>query len=497
MGPRVDGETTTGRLAALAERAAALPRFPLALLGLGVYRTWLNVLFDSNPIEGFGGLLISQNAFDVVMVAVLLACVILARRLTPLYPRRWPAAACLALMLASTLCGFAAYWVPAAAPAALWLCTVGGGAGTALVILLWSEAYGRLSPTKICLCYACSLVVGALLGWVLDGVDAVRLPVLTCALPVVSLACLRSCYRSGALGGEPAADGWASFSFPWKPVLVIAVYSFAYGLLQSSVSFVSRSNESAGTLVCSLLVAALVALVTLAATDAPDRAGTDFGALYGTVLPFMSAVFLILAALPEWSPWTRNLFANWGYTSSQIFIMTMVGSICYRWGASAVWLFGIERAVRQVAMIAGRTAEGALVAAGFSITPVLVVAVLVATLVVLRESRLDSAWGVEIEPEQAEPDRSHAVEERCSLAHACSQLAGAHNLSQREGEVLLLLAQHKTARDIETELYVANGTAKAHIRHVYQKLDIHTREELFDAVEQARGRRGGQPNGAN
>ena len=60
------------------------------------------------------------------------------------------------------------------------------------------------------------------------------------------------------------------------------------------------------------------------------------------------------------------------------------------------------------------------------------------------------------------------------------------NLSQREGEVLLLLAQHKTARDIEAELCVANGTAKAHIRHVYQKLDIHTREELFALVEEAR-----------
>lgn len=31
-----------------------------------------------------------------------------------------------------------------------------------------------------------------------------------------------------------------------------------------------------------------------------------------------------------------------------------------------------------------------------------------------------------------------------------------------------------------------NGTAKAHIRHVYQKLDIHTREELFALVEEVR-----------
>ena len=61
-----------------------------------------------------------------------------------------------------------------------------------------------------------------------------------------------------------------------------------------------------------------------------------------------------------------------------------------------------------------------------------------------------------------------------------------HNLSQREEEVLLPLARHMTARDIQRELCVANGTAKAHVRHVYQKLGIHTRDELFAMVDEAR-----------
>ena len=47
---------------------------------------------------------------------------------------------------------------------------------------------------------------------------------------------------------------------------------------------------------------------------------------------------------------------------------------------------------------------------------------------------------------------------------------------------MLLLAQHKTISDIENELIVANGTVKAHIRHIYQKLDIHSREELFEIL---------------
>ena len=48
--------------------------------------------------------------------------------------------------------------------------------------------------------------------------------------------------------------------------------------------------------------------------------------------------------------------------------------------------------------------------------------------------------------------------------------------------MLLLLAQKKTISTIEHELFIANGTAKAHVRHIYQKLSIHTRKELFEMV---------------
>ena len=64
----------------------------------------------------------------------------------------------------------------------------------------------------------------------------------------------------------------------------------------------------------------------------------------------------------------------------------------------------------------------------------------------------------------------------------CDEIARTYKLSAREEEVLLLLAQRKTVGIIERELLIANGTAKAHVRHIYQKLDIHTRQELFDLL---------------
>ena len=72
---------------------------------------------------------------------------------------------------------------------------------------------------------------------------------------------------------------------------------------------------------------------------------------------------------------------------------------------------------------------------------------------------------------------------RQALADRCAQLAREYRLTARESEVLLLLAQHKTVSEIEAELFIANGTAKAHVRHIYHKMDIHTRDELLELAE--------------
>ena len=48
-------------------------------------------------------------------------------------------------------------------------------------------------------------------------------------------------------------------------------------------------------------------------------------------------------------------------------------------------------------------------------------------------------------------------------------------LSERELEVLRLLAQGLTNREIAEELTVTVGTAKTHLNHIYGKLDVHSR----------------------
>jgi DNA-binding CsgD family transcriptional regulator len=57
-----------------------------------------------------------------------------------------------------------------------------------------------------------------------------------------------------------------------------------------------------------------------------------------------------------------------------------------------------------------------------------------------------------------------------------------HKLSNRELDVLvLLLGAHKTSKVAEA-LFISENTVKAHKKRLYQKLGVHTRQELLDLV---------------
>lgn len=69
------------------------------------------------------------------------------------------------------------------------------------------------------------------------------------------------------------------------------------------------------------------------------------------------------------------------------------------------------------------------------------------------------------------------------VVRGCARVAQRFCLSEREGEVLVLLAGGRTIEQISQELCVSFNTAKSHVRHVYTKTGVHTRKELFDLVK--------------
>ncbi len=70
----------------------------------------------------------------------------------------------------------------------------------------------------------------------------------------------------------------------------------------------------------------------------------------------------------------------------------------------------------------------------------------------------------------------------------CAIIAGCYRLTPRETDVLEQLAQGRDLAFIEERLVVSRNTVKMHIRHLYEKLGVHSKQEVIDLVESERRR---------
>ena len=53
-------------------------------------------------------------------------------------------------------------------------------------------------------------------------------------------------------------------------------------------------------------------------------------------------------------------------------------------------------------------------------------------------------------------------------------------------EVVRLITQGRSKREVGERLFVSENTVKAHVKHIYTKMGIHNKRELLDAYEQMR-----------
>ncbi|MDR1014112.1 MAG: LuxR C-terminal-related transcriptional regulator [Coriobacteriales bacterium] len=69
----------------------------------------------------------------------------------------------------------------------------------------------------------------------------------------------------------------------------------------------------------------------------------------------------------------------------------------------------------------------------------------------------------------------------------CIAIGAQHGLSRREQEVLVFLVRGRDVPYIRETLFISRNTVNTHIKHIYNKLGIHSKQELFDLVEKMTG----------
>lgn len=81
---------------------------------------------------------------------------------------------------------------------------------------------------------------------------------------------------------------------------------------------------------------------------------------------------------------------------------------------------------------------------------------------------------------ESEEGRQHAMGR---FKRKCSAVADRYLLSRKETEVMFLLAKGYKSAQIQETLFISEGTANTHMRHIYRKLDVHSQRELMDLVD--------------
>ncbi len=66
---------------------------------------------------------------------------------------------------------------------------------------------------------------------------------------------------------------------------------------------------------------------------------------------------------------------------------------------------------------------------------------------------------------------------------ACDEIARRYRLSKRETEIFSLISKGRNAEYVSTELVISIHTAKTHIANIYQKLGVHSSQEMLDLID--------------
>lgn len=473
---------------------------PFCFMGMGIFRVWTETLYANNQI-GFPALSVpfalpvpfvdGYSFFDFVSAFVLVLLAVFARRLAPLCRHPWVIVTCVACMVGSACVNFASLLAPELAALLFWPSVVLGGVGIALILMLWSEFYGCINPLRVALYYSAGIAVSCLILWAFKGLSLWWLFIGACLIPIVSLLCLWRSYATLPRDSYPPAYQ-GDFSFPWKPVAVIGVYSFVYGLRGGVFAGPLAMNSGVGAFIGAVIVYALVCRQISRGANAqaadggegePAGAAFDFSLLYRIGIPLMFVSLVPLEGPLPWWGFVADTCALASYTVLLILIMAILGNLSYRYGVCALWIFAIERAVRLVTSQSGRIVGNAMqpleadpLANALLLAAMAGLLVVVAALFLSEKSVSSSQWGVVLKPAARGETREF---EQNRLAVKCHELAHQAGLTAREEDILLLVAQGMTLGQISRELYIGSNTVKTHMKHLYQKLDVHSRDEVF------------------
>lgn len=300
------------------------------------------------------------------------------------------------------------------------------------------------------------------------------------ALPVLSVVMCRIAIENARKGANPTMR-FESHNMRglWKVAVAIAAFSFVVAFLVRQFLGNQNSIPVADFLMSRLFEIAISAIVLFITVGLNKP--FNFSQLWRIALLVLALDLLTQAAFPEITILRCVESSAWDLIV--LFAWLTLSDIAHHSKLSAPWVFGIGWACYTAPFAIGSIAASAY-PAGTIDAPVIValmfVLVLLSTFCLeLRDQ--DTKWlFAELRGEPvSEPSDFRSIDERCE------EVGNQHGLTPRELEIMQLLCKGRTKAYIAETLYLTENTVKGHTKHIYSKLDVHSKQELMDMVEKS------------
>lgn len=353
--------------------------------------------------------------------------------------------------------------------------------GGAILFCLWAEVYSQMGSTQIVVYGAGSCLVAFGLYVLVSTMMHPYAVLATALLPAGSFVCVASSFV--LVPRETTKSKAARYAVPWKIVVIMTLAGLASGLAGSVL--LNPDGQGAVHRIWATGVAGAVILGL--ALLRPEKFDARF--LAQACVPLALATCVLMPAAWSNAGFAVSFLVKLAYVWFTIFAIMLLANLAFRFGVPTLRMFAIARACSEGAIFLGVTMRGFLQSSGLSQDGTVllisacagVVAVCVCVLLWRSERAVNADWGA-AGIEVASGERVMGPRER--LIVRCEQLAQMHALTARETEVLTLIAQRKTRSEIEQELFLSQNTVKTHVRHIYAKLGIHSKSDVYELVGQ-------------
>lgn len=372
-----------------------------------------------------------------------------------------------------------------------------GGLGVGWTYARWAEFYAELDIHYAAPLVLLTMALGSLGKTVVDLLPSVPAAFVLVCMPAVAYVAL---YRSFA-SKKPTPEPYRYYNSRtirslWRVGFGVAVYSFTVGVIQST-PLAQMASTGMIAIVAKHTGEIAVAFALLVWVVAFKR-GLSFGRIWNLVLVLMATALIFAPYLDDVLGGYLFTFVGVAQTFVIIVLFLALADIARHSAYSPVTVFAAGWLAYALPFslgdILGESVQAIAPDASMAMAAIVWLLVIVTLLFFDESSAGKRLIFTELNDEGDEDTSAKRFgaqqralnEERAAdmLSLRCRSLAEELKLTPREHEILELMARGRSKTYIAEAFFISENTVRGHVKHLYAKLDVHSKQELVDRVEQ-------------